>query len=314
MTADRAVLLFACFGVPPEAWATALTASLPGVAVRFWPDAGSPQDIDYVLAWNLPEGFLGQFPNLRAIFSLGAGVERLLADPTVPRGLPLIRMVDPRLAAAMNEFVLMRVLHYHRRMPEFEAQQRSGLWRQLAAPLAANRVVGVMGLGQIGLVCANSLVSLGFSVRGWSRTAKDVRGVQTFAGIRQLPAFLAGAEILVCLLPLTTDTRGILNSATFAHLPHGAALINVARGGHLVEADLIAALDDGRLSAATLDVFQTEPLPADHAFWRDPRITVIPHAAALTEPTTAAPIIAANIARDRTGEPLSHVIDRKSGY
>ncbi len=313
MSAERPVLLFACIGVPEDRWAEALAASAPGLELRFWPDAGAAEEIDYVLAWNLPNGFLGQFPHLRIIFSLGAGVERLLADPDLPAA-PLIRMVDPSLAAAMNEFVLMRVLHYHRRMPEFEALQRQPLWRQLEAPLAKDRGVGIMGLGQLGLVCAQSLAALGFAVRGWSRTAKEAKGVATFAGEGQLTAFLAGSEILVCLLPLTPDTRGILNAANFDHLPRGAALINVARGGHLVEADLIPALDAGALSHATLDVFAHEPLPADHPFWRDGRITVIPHAAALTEPTTAAPRIAENIVRDRAGQPQLWVVDRESGY
>jgi glyoxylate/hydroxypyruvate reductase len=287
---------------------------MPMLEIRLWPDAGDPAEIDYVLAWNHPDGFLMRFSNLRAIYSMGAGVDRLLKDPGLPEGVPIVRMVDPSLVAGMNEFVLMRVLHYHRRMPEYEVQQRAGLWGPLRPPLAEDRKVGIMGLGQLGRTCAASLAGLGFAVRGWSRTPKSLSGVQCFAGIAQLPAFLGETEILICLLPLTPETEGILNATHFAQLPQGAFLVNVARGAHLVEEDLIFALETGRIAHATLDVFRAEPLAADHPFWTHPRVAIIPHAAALTQPRTAARTVAANIARDRAGEPLQDVVDRQTGY
>ncbi|MGH6992033.1 MAG: 2-hydroxyacid dehydrogenase [Caulobacteraceae bacterium] len=310
----RRVLHYACFGVPVETWSGALASVLPDVELRFEPDRGAAEEIDYILAWNMPPGFLRAFPRLRAIFSLGAGVEKLLADTTIPPDIPVVRMVDAGLGRAMSEFVLMSVLFHHRRMGEFAAQQRAQRWRPLSVPPAEQRTVGVLGLGELGVASARRLVEQGFRVRGWARRERRIEGIDVFAGDLEFSAFLSGCEILVCLLPLTVETRGILNSTTIARLPHGAALINVARGGHLVEDDLIAALDEGRLSAATLDVFETEPLPAGHRFWSDPRITIIPHSAALTEPPTAARRIAENIALDAKGEAMKWVVDRTAGY
>lgn len=308
------VLLYACFGVDPQPWIAELARALPEAQLRVWPEAGAAAEVEYVLAWNHPSGLLQQFPHLRAIFCLGAGVDRLLQDPLLPQGVPIVRMVDPSLVAGMNEFVLMRTLHYHRRMPEYAAQQRARQWRQLYPPLARERRVGIMGLGELGRACARSLVQLGFDVSGWSRTPKALPGVACHAGWQELPAFLARAEILVCLLPHTAETAGILSAATFAQLPRGACLINVARGALLVEEDLIPALDAGRLAGATLDVFRTEPLPPEHPFWSDPRITVIPHAAALTLPQTAARTVADNVRRHRAGQPLLNVVDVRLGY
>lgn len=308
------VLLYACFGVPAEPWAGELARNLPDLQLRLWPHAGSLEEIDYVLVWNSPQGFLGQFPRLRAIFSMGAGVDRLLADDGLPLDVPLVRMVDPSLVAGMNEFILLTTLYYHRRMPEYRRQQSARMWNPLRPPLAQDRNIAIMGLGQLGSTCSRSLAALGFSVSGWSRTPREIAGVHCFAGEREFTEFLQRAEILVCLLPLTAQTRGILNAATFSRLPQGAHLIHAARGEHLVEADLLAALERGQIEAATLDVFAAEPLPADHPFWLHPAITVVPHAAALTQPKTAAPIVTANIIRDLSGEPLWHVVDRRTGY
>jgi glyoxylate/hydroxypyruvate reductase A len=308
------VLLFACFGVDPHRWREELQRALPELEVRLWPDAGDPREIDYVLVWDHPAGFLEQFPNLRAIFSMGAGVDRLLNDPELPVHVPLVRMADPGLAVLMKEYVLMRVLHYHRDMPTYERQQRAALWRQLPPRETRERRVGVMGVGQIGGTCARAIAELGFEVRGWGRSAREIPGVQVLAGAGRLREFLSGMEILVCLLPLTAETRGILNATHFALLARGAWLINLARGAHLVEADLLSALDSGQLAGATLDVFATEPLPSDHPFWRDPRITITPHASALTRPETAVPRLVANIARERAGQPLLDLIDRAAGY
>ena len=214
----------------------------------------------------------------------------------------------------MKEYVLMRVLHYHRDMPSYEQQQRAAQWRQLPPRETRERRVGVMGVGQIGGTCARALAGLGFEVRGFALRVREIPGVEVFAGPERLRQFLSDIEILICLLPLTAATRGILNAAHFALLTRGAWLIHLARGAHLVEADLLQALESGQLAGATLDVFATEPLPSEHPFWRDPRITITPHAAALTRPETAVACLALNIARERAGEPLLDLVDRPAGY
>jgi glyoxylate/hydroxypyruvate reductase A len=308
------ILLFACFGVEPGSWRRELQRALPEIELRQWPEAGDYREIDYVLVWNHPAGFLKQFPNLRAIFSMGAGVDHLLLDPGLPTHTPLVRMADPGLAVFMKEYVLMRVLHYHRDMPTYEQQQRAALWQQLPPRETHERRVGVMGVGQMGGTCARALAQLGFAVRGWARSVREIPGVEVFAGPERLRQFLSGIEILICLLPLTAATRGILNAEHFAPLTRGAWLIHLSRGAHLVEADLLQALDSGQLAGATLDVFATEPLPSEHPFWRDPRITITPHAAALTHPETAVSRLALNIARERAGEPLLDLVDRAAGY
>ena len=306
----KTVVLFACFGVAPEPWMAVLGEVAPDFEWRVWPGAGERDEVDYVVVWAQPNGFLRQFPNLRAVLCIGAGVDRILEDTDLPDA-PIARMRDTGLTQGMVEFVLARVLHYHRLMPAYEAQQREGVWRQLIAPLAGERTVGVLGLGQLGAACAVSLAANGFQVRGWSRTPKTLPGVAAFDGA--IEAFLAPCEVVVCLLPLTPATRGILNAATLSCLT-GASLINVGRGAHLVEADLIPALNAGHLANATLDVFATEPLPGGHPFWSDPRITVVPHASALTPPRTAGPTIVANIRRHLAGEALHDLVDRSAGY
>lgn len=310
----KPVLLYACFGVDPTDWIREIRTHGPDIELRIWPDAGDTSEIDYVLAWNAPAGFWGDLPSLKAIFSMGAGVDKVLADKELPDGLPLIRMVDPSLAIGMNEFVLLRVLHYHRLMPAFETQQRSGEWKQLRPKLPQDRTVGILGLGELGGAAARTLVRLGFDVGGWSRNPKSLDGVKTFSGPDGLVALAERSEILVCLLPLTNETRGILNAELFSAMQSGSYVINVARGAHLVEEDLLAALDSGKLAGATLDVFATEPLPAAHRFWTHPAVTVVPHAAALTQPKTAAEVLVRNLLGHARGEPLQHVVDRSRGY
>jgi glyoxylate/hydroxypyruvate reductase A len=307
-------LLFASPDDDPLAWSAALRRRVPDLEVRIFPEIGDPAAIDCALVWLPPPGLLAGLPNLRAIFSLGAGVDRLLEDPTLPPDVPLCRMVDPSLTASMAEFVLLHVLRYHRDLDVYEAQQRRAAWRLLLPKPAAATVVGLMGLGELGTASARLLVRHGFTVRGWSRTRKAIEGVYSFAGPAELPAFLEGVSVLVCLLPLTEETRGVLNANLFARLPAGARLVNLARGAHLVEEDLLAALDSGRLAHATLDVFAREPLPEDHPFWRHPKITVTPHAAAYCQPESAAELVAENIRRLRSGRPLLHLVDRARGY
>ncbi|WP_374471822.1 2-hydroxyacid dehydrogenase [Phenylobacterium sp.] len=314
MTAPRRpVLLVACEGVDTEAWLQALRAAAPEVELRLWPDGGDPAEIDFGLAWGNPPGFWRAFPSLRAIFSLGAGVDGLLADASLP-DVPIVRMADPSLTGAMVEFVVMRTLHHHRLIHLYEQQQAAAVWRPARPPLARDRRVGVMGLGALGGACARSLASFGFQVRGWSRGPREIAGVETFHGLAALADFAAGCEILVCLLPLTAETHDVLDARLFAALAPQACLIQVGRGAQLVEADLLAALESGQIAAATLDVFRSEPLPGDHPFWAHPRVRVIPHAAAFTYPETAAPVLAANLRRLLTGAPAEDVVDPGAGY
>lgn len=295
-------------------WRGQLDRLMPGLAVRVWPEIGDPAEIDYALVWRPERGLLASLPNLKLILSLGAGVDHIFSDPELPLHIPIVRLIDPYLTDAMSEYVALQVLRLHREDLAYQAQQRARIWRERDQKNAAERPVGILGFGEIGQAAGHRLRALGFPVSGWARREKSVAGFATFAGSEGLSRLLAGSEILVCLLPLTGATEGILCARTFALLPRGAGLVNAGRGGHLVEEDLIPALDAGRLSAAALDVFRNEPLPSDHPFWSDPRIVVTPHTAALTNPATAAPIIAAAIRDFESGRPLSNRVDPAQGY
>jgi glyoxylate/hydroxypyruvate reductase A len=297
-----------------ERWSAELHRQLPDLDIRVWPQIGNAGDIDAALIWRPPPGLLASLPKLQLIAALGAGIDHVLADPSLPASVPIVRLVDPYMTAAMSEYVQLQVLRLHRQEPTYLAQQRERVWRELPQPNAAERRVGVLGLGELGRDAALKLSVLGFDVAGWSRTARKVRGITCFHTADGLQVLLARSEILVCLLPLTPATEGILNGKLFAGLPRGAAVVNCARGRHLVEADLTAALDSGQLSAAVLDVFREEPLPPHHPFWGDPRITITPHVAAATHAPTAAPIVAENLRRLHQGRPLLHVVDRVRGY
>lgn len=298
----------------PDAWGRELAARVPGLDFRVWPHrVGDPAEVEAALVWKPPPGLLRSLPNLRCVLSLGAGVDALLADPTLP-DVPLCRLVDPSIAATMAEFVLAQALKYHRGLDAYARRQRRGEWRMDLPVPPARTVVGVMGLGELGAAAAAALAAHGFAVRGWSRSAKELPGVACFAGADGLGPFLEATAILVCLLPLTPGTRGILDAGLLARLPRGARLVNVARGAHLVEADLIDALDRGHLAHASLDVFADEPLPRDHPFWRHPRVDVTPHAAAYGLPEVAAEAVADNLRRLARGEPLRDVVDRARGY
>ena len=217
------------------------------------------------------------------LISLGAGVEQILRDPNIPLEIPIIRLVEPCVASRMSEYVLLSVLRFHRQAFEYQELQKSQHWKPLPLPLINSCTVGILGLGALGLTTAQRLKSIGFPVRCWSRTNKDIKEIECFHGADQLKRCLSTCQVLVCLLPLTSKTRGILNSETFLAMPKGSYLINVARGQHLVEQDLLDALDSGQLSGACLDVFSSEPLPQDHPFWLHPNITITPHVATQTD-------------------------------
>ena len=308
------VLLFRSSVDSEARWKPQLARLMPDLEVRIWPEIGDPAEIDYALVWRPEPGLLASLPNLKLILSLGAGVDHILTDPHLPGGVPIVRLVDPYMTDAMSEYIILQVLRLHRQDLDYRAQQESGIWLELDQKNAADRTVGILGFGELGQDAARKLKGLGFDVALWARRQRTVEGLRGYAGSAGLSALLGRSEFLVCLLPLTAETEGILNATTFAMLPKGAALINAARGGHLVEVDLLAALASGRLSAAVLDVFAEEPLPAGHPFWHHPRLVVTPHVAAATHPPTAAPIILDNIRRFEAGRPLLNRVDPAQGY
>jgi glyoxylate/hydroxypyruvate reductase A len=312
-------ILIAVDGPQAAEWLTDLRAHAKTREFRIWPHAiGNPDDVAYACVWNPPHGFLARLPNLKAIINLGAGVDHLLADPTLPR-VPVARVAHADLTTRVTEYVVLHVLMHHRRQRLYDAQQRQRLWRPHDQPGASEVSVGVMGLGVIGSNVADALGRLGFKIAGWSRTAKNLPGVKTFHGAAGLDAFLARTEILICLLPLTHETKGILNLALFRKLKRdgaagGAFLINAGRGPLQVDADIIAALDEGTLKGATLDVFQQEPLRPDSPLWSHPKVTVTPHNAGDISPGVFAPEVIAQVGRFERGEPLDNVVDRMRGY
>ena len=291
-----------------------MAAHLGALDFRVWPDTGNVEDVDAALVWKPPAGMLKRFPNLELIASLGMGVDHIFLDPELPEGVPVARIVDPDMVEQMCEYVLFAVLDHYRGFGIFQQSQREGRWRQMRPPAAARRRVGILGLGAIGAGAAGRLAALGFDVAGWSRTPKTLAGVESFHGPDGFMPFLARSEIVVCLLPLTPETEGILDATAFAAMPKGGFVVNAARGGHLVEEDLLSALDSGHLAGAALDVFRTEPLPAGHPFWDHPKVRVTPHIAGLTRPETASSQIAENIRRLRAGEPILNLVDPKTGY
>jgi len=297
----------------PGEWIPRLAALMPGETFRVWPDCGDPEAIDVALLWTQPEGGLAAFPRLRFVQSIGAGVDQL-APGSFPAGVRLARLVDTGLSDRMAEYCLLAVLRHHRQFDLHAAAQRRGEWDYRTPAPRAAYPVGIMGLGVLGEAVAKRLVAAGFPVRAWTRTARAAAPVPVHAGPDGLGPFLDGLAALICLLPLTPQTEGILSAGLFARLPRGAVLINVGRGRHLVEPDLIEALDSGELAAATLDVFRTEPLPPGHPFWAHPRVLVTPHVAANADADSAAAQVIENIRRAREGEPLLHEVDPAQGY
>jgi len=300
-------ILFSSTSESPARWLPLLEQALP--EDRFFLEPRD--DIDVALVASPPEGTLAQLPNLRLVQSLWMGVDRLLHDPSLPRGVPVARLIDPGMIAAMTETVLAHVLDWHRLHFRYREQQIERVWQPLPQVMASERTIGILGLGELGSVVAQALATLGFRVLGWSRRLRELAGVQYVA---ELATLLERSDLVVCLLPLTHHTRGILNADAFAQMPEGACLINVGRGEHVVEKDLREALDSRWITHAYLDVFETEPLEMGHPFWRHPSVTLTPHAAALTEPRTAFPQIVANIERLRRGEPPQGLVDVAAGY
>ncbi|HEY0293798.1 MAG TPA: glyoxylate/hydroxypyruvate reductase A [Bordetella sp.] len=278
-------------------------------------DLGELGAIDLVVCWMPQHGLMHRLPNLKMVQSVGAGIDHITADPLLP-GVPICRIIDPEMASGMAAYVCWAVTHRQCSIPAYLESQRRGAWEEQPIVPARRHRVGIAGLGTLGLQCARALAAIGYAVSGWSRTPKPqlAEGIQAWHGDDQLDDFLAQCDTLVCLLPLTGRTRGILDARLFSKLPRGAHLINVGRGDHLVERDLLAALDAGQLGAATLDAFSAEPLPADHPFWTHPRVTVTPHIATRTPPSTIARQTRANYEALLAGRTPAGAMDRARGY
>jgi glyoxylate/hydroxypyruvate reductase A len=306
-------LLFYTASTSTRAWIDALSRAMPEASIEVWPDAG-PGDADYALVWKPPAELLDRLDRVKAIFNLGAGVDGLESIAGSPRGAPLVRLEDAGMAGQMAEYVVYAVLRRYREFDAYLASQREGAWKPRRRLDKSRFRVGILGIGLLGEAVASALTGFGFPVDGWSRSRKQISGVRSFAGAAELPEFLGGCSVLVCMLPLTRDTRGILDGAALSRLPDGAYVINVARGGLVVDDDLLALIDKGALSGAMLDVFREEPLPASHAFWHHPRITLTPHVSATTLIEESVAQICAKILRFEAGLPISGIVDRTHLY
>lgn len=305
---------------PSDDWVKAMRKTAPGLDVRKWPDRmGNVAEIEYAAAWLPPRDVLKGLPNLKAIFSFGAGVDAILADPTLPDHVPIVRVNDPDLTGRMTEYIVLHVLLHHRQQRRIDDNQKRRVWDSFPTHAASDLAVGILGLGVMGQDSAEKLRDLGFKVAGWSRSRKRIDGVHCYAGPPEFDSFLRRTDILVSLLPATPETDGIINRATIRKLsrkgPFGAPIIiNAGRGRQQIADDVLAALDAGELLAATLDVFSTEPLPADSPFWTHPRVTVTPHCAADSDPEVICAYVARQIARHRSGLPFENVVDSSRGY
>ena len=296
----------------PAEWLPHLRAHAPDLAIEVWPDVSDPAAIDVALVWTPPEGGLQQFTNLRAVLSLGAGVNQL--DLASLPDVPLARLIDPGLTESMVGYAMLGVGWFARDMHHFAADQRAGRWTYRLARRPQQVSVGVMGLGELGGAVARKLVAEGYVVHGWASTSREIDGATVYAGGDQFNSFLGASEIVVNVLPLTTSTRNILDAQAFAALPAGACIINEGRGGHVVEDDLLAALDSGHLGGALLDVFQAEPPAATSPLWTHPKVIMTPHIAGAIRPETAAAGIVENCRRAMRGESLVNQVDRERGY
>ncbi|MFC0268897.1 2-hydroxyacid dehydrogenase [Kushneria aurantia] len=294
-------------------WQELFARHAPDIEFRQWPDIGNPDEIRYMLAWQPPTAIDTRFPALQVLFATSAGVDQFDARQ-LPAGLPVVRMLDPAIERGMTEYASFAALWLHRRMYHYAQQQHSAQWQAHALIPASQRRIGILGLGRLGLAIATHLSGYGFQVSGWSRRRQQHAKIDCYAGKDELAPFLAHSDILFCVLPLTDTTRDILDRHLFDQLPSGASLVNIGRGEHLVEADLLDALDREQLSAAVIDVLRDEPAAHDHPFWQHARILMTPHIAAMTQPDSAFAILLDNIRRHQRGEPMVGTIDRQQGY
>ncbi|MBB4302801.1 glyoxylate/hydroxypyruvate reductase A [Rhodobium orientis] len=295
------------------AWHAIFAEEAPDLTLADWDEAADLSATRYLVAWRPPADIMRRMPRLEAVFSMGAGIDHLPLEH-IPQDVVVVRMVADDVTRSMAEYVTMGVLALHRDLPAYLGETRRGVWATRSIRRARDRVVGILGLGVLGRAAAERIALLGFQTRGWSRSRKDIANVCCHAGDAGLGAFLDGCEIVVCMLPLTPETRGILNGDLFARLPRGAKILNAGRGGHLVEADLLAALESGRIDSAMLDVLNEEPPAPSHPLLTHPRVLVTPHTASASQPDDAARQVIAAIRNHRSGRPIEHTIDRQRGF
>ncbi len=307
-------ILFISESDNPNEWRCALQKLIPNIDLRVWPNVGNRSEVNTALVWKAPYGALTDLPNLSLIQSLGAGIDHIFNDPQRPKDIPVARLVDPELTRQMVEYAVLAVLSRHRRIDELRRAAANNLWHIPQPTPFENSRIGILGLGEIGLAIAQKLKSFQFLVAGWSRNFKQVEGITCYQGPSGLNSLLHTTDILICALPLTPVTKGILNKDTLALLPKNAYLINLARGEHVIETELLQLIEEGHISGAFLDVFQTEPLPKSHPFWNHSNITVTPHLAGLTIADSAANQVAENIDRITMGKCPLNQVDPAQGY
>lgn len=306
-------LLYKADPVRGRAWQQIFIAEAPDLDFRIWPEAGELSEVTCLVAWAPGPDIFAELPNLQVLFSIGAGIDQFDAT-AIPPHVTIVRMIEPGIAEGMVEYVTFATLALHRHMLDYRAAQQARCWRPIKLVPAASRRIGVMGLGNLGRRVIEQLQGFGFPMSGWSRSQHEIPGVATFHGEAGLLKFLPGVDILICLLPLTDETHGILRCETLDLLPRGASLVNVGRGAHLAAPDLLVALDSGQLNGAVLDVFEPEPLPESHPFWHHPRILLTPHVASMTRTDSAVRALIANIRRHREGRVMAGQVDREKGY
>lgn len=295
-------------------WVKALKEKRPELDVRIYPHDLPREEVTFALAWNHPLGVFKEFPNLKSISSLGAGVDHILKDPDIPEQVQITRIKDENLTNDMADFTMALVLNHMRGLHAYKAAEKTQTWKPHKYKRNEDVTVGVMGIGTLGTEVAHRLSSIGFKVTGWASSAKRLESIKVYTGPDERDAFLATADILICLLPLTPETANILNKDNLLKLPKQAYVINVARGEHLVEEDLIQVIDAGHLAGASLDVLREEPLPEGHPFWTHPKISVTPHIASVTDPESAVVQLLENYDRAQSGEPLLNLVSRTKGY
>lgn len=313
-TTEKVSLVFISDYDDPATWKTALADAWPDLDVHIWPDVPDPAAIDFALVWKPPQGVLKTFQNLKLIINLGAGIDTIIADQTLPPEVPIARLIDQGQIDMMAQYVAMAVLRHHKNLHAFERNRRSRTWEYIHPTETRDCRVGVMGLGHIGKVSAKTLQAMGFDVAGWSRSGRPVDDIEVFGGKEGLGQFLKDLDILVAMLPGTPETNGLIDKAFIEQLPSGVKFVNVGRGSTVVEADLIAALTTGHIAEATLDVFEQEPLAPDHPLWNFEQVLITPHLAACTVPRTAAVNVVANCRRVLAGDAPENVIDINRGY
>lgn len=308
----RPTMLFSPAGSAAR-WVPVLNSEMPELDIRIWPDIGRAEDIDVAMVWKPPHGVLASLPNLKMIQSLGTGVEHLLEDPALPGDVPIVRLVDPYMTKTVAEYVVCQVIRLHRQEHLYVRQQQRD-WRPRPQVNAEERRVGILGLGELGRESARLLQGLGFAVSGWNRSGNSVDGIKACRGPEGMRALAEQSDILVCLLPLTDDTKDIIGEPLLSWLPANACIVNCGRGPHVNVADLSAALERKHTSGAVLDVFDVEPLSGDHPLWSTPGVLVTPHVAAQSNPPTGAKIVVESIRACLDGRPLANLVNRGAGY